>query len=670
MKLTYISTFVLMSLLYTFAACRSYQPIASNASLDNYPVYNGKDLGLTYTSKKSVFNVWLPTASHAKIKLYKDGIGGKPLLEKDLKPTQNGVWQVIIEGDQKGKYYTFQVEVGGKTLAEVPDPYAKAVGVNGIRAQIVNLPETNPKGWETDRRVQPKSPTDIVLYELHLRDISVHQSSNIQHRGKYLGLVELNTKNPTGESTGLDHLAELGVTHIHILPAFDNRSIDETNLNQPQYNWGYDPLNYNVPEGSYATDPYNGEVRIREFKQMVQALHQKGLGVILDVVYNHTGLTEDSYFEQLVPGYYYRKTSDGKFSNASACGNETASERAMVRKMIVESVKYWVEEYHIDGFRFDLMGIHDQETMDAVRAALDEIDPAIFVYGEGWTAGDSPLPVEKRALKQYTYKMNRIAAFSDDLRDGLKGSVFIHDQRGFATGAFGMEESIKFGIVGATQHPQVDYQKVNYSKSYWAGNAEQCINYVSCHDNHTLRDRIEISNPEADEATRLAMERLCNAIVLTSQGVPFLHNGVEFSRTKQKVENSYNSPDPINWIDWNAKHQYKDTYQYYRDLLRLRREHPAFRLNKTDDIVRHLHFLDINQSGVVGYTLSDNANGDSWREILVVFNAKQGDVKFNIPQGDWHVVFDNKGYDPNGTHHFTGNSVSMPSISTLILIQK
>ncbi|HRI26769.1 MAG TPA: type I pullulanase [Chitinophagales bacterium] len=654
------------------SACTSQRktekPAELPANFDLYPFYGGKDLGLTYSTKQSVFKIWAPNATQVKLKLYDAGINGNLLKEAVMAKSGNGTWAVTLDGNQKGKFYTFQVLHQGKWLTEVPDPYAKAVGVNGLRAMVVDLKSTNPKDWDKDKRPPLKSFADILIYEIHLRDISVSPTSGIKNKGKYLGLTEKGTTSPQGEKTGLDHIAQLGVTHAHILPCFDHNSIDETRLNEPQYNWGYDPLNYNAPEGSYATDPYDGSVRIREFKEMVKALHNAGIRVIMDVVYNHTGLTQDSYFEQLVPGYYYRQRADGSFSDASACGNETASERAMVRKFIVESVKYWATEYHIDGFRFDLMAIHDIETMNQVRAALDEIDPTIFVYGEGWTPGNSPLPEDKRPVKKSIYKLPRIAAFSDDLRDGLKGSVFIHEEKGFVSGASGKEETIKFGIVAATQHPQIDYSKINYSTAYWAGAPIQCINYVSCHDNHTLYDRLRISNAADTEEKRLLMHRLANTIVLTSQGIPFLHAGEEMTRTKNGEENSYKSPDAINQIDWLRKSEHKNLFEYHVALIALRKAHPAFRMTTTEQLLQHLEFLPIQEPNVVGYLLKNNANGDSWKNILVLFNGNQDkEVTIKLPDGNWKTVVDDWTVDLKAKKKYKDKKAELSPISALIL---
>ncbi|MEM9930303.1 MAG: type I pullulanase, partial [Bacteroidota bacterium] len=566
-------------LLLPMTSCQENQPVFE--SLDAYPTYPYSDLGVTYSPESTTFKLWSPAAQAARVNLYdSDKLDAKATKRLDM-ATEDGAWSKVVEGDLDGTYYTFQIKKHGKWHEEATDPYARAAGTNGLRGQVVNLADTNPEGWETDEAPPLAAPTDAVLYELHIRDVGLDPRSGITNKGKFLGLTERGTVTPQGDATGLDHMVELGITHVHLLPSFDFMSVNEAQLDVPQFNWGYDPQNYNVPEGSYATDPSDGKVRIREFKQMVQALHAAGIRVIMDVVYNHTGRSEDSHFQKLIPDYFYRFNEDGSMSNASGCGNEIASDRPMVRKYIRESVEYWVKEYHIDGFRFDLMGIHDIPTMNDISRSLHAIDPSILIYGEGWTAGGSPLPDSLKALKVNTPELINIAAFSDDLRDGIKGSVFNHEEKGFVSGALGKEMSIKFGIVGSTEHPQIDYPAVNYSDAPWAKEPSQCINYVSCHDNHTLYDRLEISNKTDPRSRRAQMQRTALAIVLTSQGIPFLHAGSEMLRTKNGDENSYKSSDGVNMIKWGAKRSEKITFDYVKDLIELRKEHPAFRLGST-----------------------------------------------------------------------------------------
>jgi pullulanase len=663
-----IRIFSLLSLIGIMISCNQ-QASFDAADYDSYPVYKGDDLGVHWTPEKTTFRIYAPTAEEARVKIYEKGTGGEPVDEKNFEAAKNGLMVAEFQGNLKDQFYTYQIKFNGEWLEETPGIYANAVGVNGLRGAIVDMAETAPEGWENDKQPHQENYNDIIVYEIQIRDMSIHPESGITHKGKFLGLTETGTTSPDGEKTGIDHIEELGVTHVHILPAFDFRSIDETRLEDNVYNWGYDPENYNVPEGSFSTDPYDPKSRIREFKQMVQAFHEKGIRVILDVVYNHTGNTENSNFNLMVPGYYYRHNEDGTFSNASACGNETASERPMMRKYMIESLKHWVNEYHLDGFRFDLMGIHDIETMNMISEELHKIDPTIFIYGEGWTAGGSPLPEEQQALKKYTYRFDSIAAFSDDIRDGIKGSWNNHESKGFVSGAPDLEESIKFGVVASTEHPQVDYSKVNYSDKPWAAEPYQTMNYVSCHDNHTLFDKLKISNHDDTEAELIEKHKLANTIVMTSQGVPFLHAGVDFLRTKQGVENSYNWPDSINQINWNRKAEYRDLFEYYQDLIRLRQNHPAFRMSSTAEIQENLEFLDVDIPNVVAYELKNFANGDSWKNIIVIYNASDEEQIVNIPFGKWTEVFNANGLNNAGYRTFKHDKVAVPAVSAMILAE-
>lgn len=633
-----------------------------------YPVYNGKDLGVTYSPAKTSFKVWAPGASAVKLRLYANGEGGTALKTIDLTQQDKGTWAVSIPGNIKNRYYTFQVMQAGKWLQESPDMYAKAVGVNGKRGMVVNLAQTNPMGWANDKKPALKNFTDIVLYETHVRDISIDPKSGVKHKGKFLGLAEVGTKSPDGLSTGLSHIKELGATHVHLLPSFDFASIDETKPSNGQYNWGYDPQNYNVPEGSYATNAYDGNIRIREFKQMVQAMHANGLRVVLDVVYNHTSDTENSVFNQFVPGYFYRKTASGQYANGTGCGNETASEQPMMRKFMIESVLYWAKEYHIDGFRFDLMGIHDIATMNALSDALHQYDPSIFIYGEGWTAGESALPENLRATKAHTNQLHQIAAFGDDMRDGLKGGFSDVKSKGFVSGQPGTAESVKFGIAGAVQHPQINYTKVNYSKAPWAAQPSQAIDYVSCHDDNTLFDRLKIANPDATEEQLIKMDKLSQTAVLTAQGVAFLHSGAEFLRTKRGVANSYKSPDSINQIDWHRKAQYRQVYNYYKGLIALRKSHPAFRMPTAEMIRQHLKFNQTNDEGLIAFSLTDNANGDKWKNILVILNGNTSVREINLPEGKWTIVANGDKVNELGLGTQT-QSISVPATAAYILYQ-
>jgi len=587
-----------------------------------------------------------------------------------MKRAERGTWRVSVPEKLYGKFYTFAVTVDGKRLAETPGVWAKATGTNGIRAAIIDLDSTDPEGWSNDRGPKLANITDAVIYEMHHRDFSIDPSSGIVHKGKFLALTEPGTSSPLGAKTGIEHLKELGITHVHILPSYDYNSVDEANLQANGYNWGYDPFNYNTPEGSYSTDPANPKARIFEMKQMVKALHDAGIGVVMDVVYNHTANNDDSNFSLTAPGYYYRHRADGSYSDASGCGNETASERQQMRNFIVNSVKYWADEYHIDGFRFDLMAIHDIETMNEVVAELKKINPSIFVYGEGWTAGDSPLQVERRALKENVDKMNGIAVFSDDLRDAVKGHYSNAADRGFATGKPGNEETVKIGIVASTAHPQVDYSKGNNSKFAYAGAPTEIINYVSCHDDLTLTDKLAKSMPGSSEAERQRAARLAQTIVFTSQGTPFMFAGEEVFRDKKGVHNSYKSPDSINAIDWTLKTKNADQLAYYKGLISLRKAHPAFRMTTADEIARNIVFDKVSAPNVISYSIRNNANGDAWREIKLVFNGSDEAYTTKIPKGKWIIVARDGNINPDGMSTFEGGKISVEPTSALILARE
>jgi pullulanase len=645
----------------------SFKPVKQAGQFDDYPVYTGHDLGVKYSQLKTVFKVWAPKASEVTLRLYDAGDGGQAISTISMEKGIKGVWAIIINKDIKNKYYTFQLMQDDKLSLECPDIYAKAVGVNGHRGMVVDFASTNPTNWRNDKKPVLKNFNDIIIYELHIRDISISPNSGITYKGKFLGLTETGTKSPDGEVTGLDHIKELGVTHVHLLPCFDFNSVDETKPQANQYNWGYDPLNYNVPEGSYSTNPYDGNVRIKEFKKMVQTLHKNGLRVILDVVYNHTSDIKGSNFSQFAPGYFYRHNPDGSYSNATACGNEVASERPMVRKFMIESVVYWAKEYHLDGFRFDLMGVHDIETMNMISDTLHKIDPTIFIYGEGWAAGNSALSEDLRAVKKNIAKVHEVAAFSDDIRDGIKGGWSDMKEKGFASGNTAMDESVKSGVVASTPNAQVNYRLVNYSKAPWAAEPFQTITYVSCHDDNTLFDRFRISNPAATETDLIKMDKLANAIVLTSQGVSFLHSGAELLRTKQGIANSYNAPDSINQIDWSRKTKYKAVFEYYKGLVALRKHHPAFRMPSTKMIKRNLKFLNSSVAGLISYEISNNANGDTWKNILVILNGNTTEKNINIPPGNWVLAADENMINENGIKNINAGTITIPATAAYVL---
>ena len=617
---------------------------------------------VTYTPQATTFKLFAP----AKAKVYVeyetscDTAAVSKVKKAKMKRGKDGIWTVTVKKDLN--HHSYQFVVNGNRSNGV---FAKAIGVNGSYALVLDMSETNPKEWEYDKRPVVKSPADLVIYEMHHRDFSIARA-DAKYPGKFLALTE---------PWAINHLKSLGVNAVHILPSYDFGSIDETWLAANKYNWGYDPMNYNVPEGSYSTEPGRPEVRIREFKQMVQALHKAGIRVILDVVYNHTYDIENSNFQKTYPDYYYRKNADGTYSNGSGCGNETASEQPMMRRFMIESVKYWINEYHIDGFRFDLMGCHDIETMNAIRKAVDEIDPTIFIYGEGWSAGQCAYPLEKLGVKANILQMPRIAAFSDEIRDALRGP-FDDDAKAAWLGSgirifkssdlAGFKESMKFGIVGAIAHPQVDMTKVNYSKEPWATEPTQMISYVSCHDDMCLFDRLKTSLPGVSKDELIRLDLLAQTAVFTSQGVPFMLSGEELLRTKQGVHNSFESPDSINHLDWNNKEKYPQVFNYYKDLIALRKNHPAFRLGKADLVRKHLEFMDAPEK-VVAFRLKDHAGNDTWQNIIVILNSSRSSVEVSIPEGHYTQVCCDGAIDEQGLGETEGSSVTINAQSAMIL---
>lgn len=607
---------------------------------------------VSYSPKQTTFKLNAP--KKPTLRIYEAGRSGKVEKKIKMKQTSENVWETTISGDLKGKFYTFDIGRG-----ETPGVFAKAVGINGKRGAIVDMQTTNPSGWNSDRRLTLKSPADLIIYEMHHRDFSIDASSGLVNKGKFLALTE---------QKAIKHLKELGVNAVHILPSYDFASIDESNTTTPQYNWGYDPLNYNVPEGSYSFDAEQPTRRILEFKQMVQALHKAGIRVILDVVYNHTFDIEGGNFDRTFPMAYYRYTADGKPSNGSGCGNETASEKPLMRQFILESMKYWATEYHIDGFRVDLMGIHDIETMNLIRKELTAIDPNIFIYGEGWTAGTCAYPTEKLALKAHIKQMPGIAAFSDELRDALRGPFSDDKQAAFLGGIAGFEESIKAGIAGMIAHPQVDYTKVNYTKEAWANEPTQMISYVSCHDDMCLVDRLKASIPEAayDMEEVIRLNQLAQTAVFTSQGIPFMLSGEEMLRDKKGVHNSFNSSDEINHLDWNNLKKYPQVFAYYKGLIQMRKAHPAFRLGSAELVRKHLEFLP-TQDCLVAFRLKNHAGGDKWNNIYVVLNGSTNLQSINIPKGKYTIVANNGVINEAGIGEMEGGEVMIDAQTALIL---
>ena len=608
---------------------------------------------VSYSPKQTTFKLNAP--QKPILRIYDTGRGGNAIKKIKMKQTATNVWETTINGDLKGKFYTFDIGRG-----ETPGVFAKAVGINGHRGAIVDMQTTNPTGWNNDHRLTLKNPADLIIYEMHHRDFSIDPSSGLVNKGKFLALTE---------QKAIKHLKELGVNAVHILPSFDFASIDESNTTTPQYNWGYDPLNYNVPEGSYSFDAEQPTRRILEFKQMVQALHKAGIRVILDVVYNHTFDIAGGNFDRTFPMAYYRYTADGKPSNGSGCGNETASEKSLMRQFMLESMKYWVNEYHIDGFRVDLMGIHDIETMNIIRKELSAIDPNIFIYGEGWTAGTCAYPTEKLALKAHIKQMPDIAAFSDELRDALRGPFSDNKQAAFLGGVPGFEESIKAGIAGMIAHPQINYTKVNYTKEPWANQPTQMISYVSCHDDMCLTDRLKASIPETeydlDELIRL--DELAQTAIFTSQGIPFMLSGEEMLRDKKGVHNSFNSPDEINHLDWNNLKKYPQLFNYYKGLIQMRKNHPAFRLGNAELVRKHLEFLPTQHDCLVAFRLKNHAGGDKWNNIYVVLNGNNTIQSINIPKGKYTIVANNGVINEGGNGEMEGGEITIDAQTALIL---
>ena len=633
----------------------------------DYEVYTGNDLGAVYSPKMTRFKVWAPEAESVKLNLYKQGEGDNLIEQHIMKKSANGTYVFEKQGDCNGIYYTYTV-VNHREEQEAVDPYTKAAGVNGQRGMVINLAKTNPQGFELDGYRNPEHITDAIVYEGSVRDFTMDESSGVFHNGKFLGLTEANTTNHFGEATALDYISGLGVTHVQILPAFDFETVDEKNQ-KAQYNWGYDPDNYNVPEGSYAVSPYDGAVRIQEMKQMVLALHSRGIGVIMDVVFNHTYRRDDSNLQKIVPDYYYRSDETG-YTNGSGCGNEVASDRPMVQKLIVDSLIYWAKEYHIDGFRFDLMGVLDIDTMNVIAERLKEIRPDIYLYGEGWNGGPSSLTEEKRAFKAGAKKMPGIGMFNDDIRDTIKGSVFYDDHLGFVNGGTHLENALRYGITGAVAHPQVDYDA--YGSKPWAKEPGQSINYVSCHDNYTLWDKLSVSCPEASEEKKKAMNRLCAAIVFTSQGVPFIQAGEEFLRSKPLpgkkgfAENSYNMPDAVNSIKWDNIHEYPDMIAYYKGLMALRKAHPVFRMQSEAEMTQNLCFLSDTPENVVAYLLKGKGADDTPENILVIFNGNDEEILYNLPEGKWKILVDDKTAGADGKK-IISEKADVEPLSALVL---
>jgi pullulanase len=630
--------------------------VMTSASFEKMYSYEGNDLGNTYSASKTNFRVWAPTATNVKLVTYKNW-NDKSGNEAIMKKSEKGTWTVDLDGDQKGIFYTYKVNIGG-VWTEAVDPYARSVAANGDKGAVIDLEGTNPEIWKPYEKPNFSNLTDAIIYEIHVRDFSIDKLSGIENKGKYLAFTEKGTKGTDGKMTGVDYIKNLGVTHVELMPIFDYDSVDETS-SKIQYNWGYNPKNYNAPEGSYSTYPYNPSTRVNELKQAVQSLHDSGLRVIMDVVYNHTYSSKESNFNKIVPGYYFRYNEEGKDSNESGYGNTIASENAMARKFIVDSVVYWATEYNLDGFRFDLMGLTDVQTMNEIRKKLSSINPSILVIGEGWDMG-ATLATDIKSIQKNADKMPEIAYFNDTIRDGIKGSVFEATEKGFVNGKPNVEVDIKKGIVGA-----IDYST---DINTW-GKVEpvQSITYAAAHDNNTLWDKLLLTNPKDNDDVRLKMHKMADAIILTSQGIPFIQAGQEFLRTKGGDANSYKSTDKVNKIDWTQKSKNIDTVNYFRGLINLRKTHPAFRMTSADMIKKNLNFIETPQN-VVAYEMNYNANMDTWANIVVAFNANREDKTIELSKkGTWNIVVNSEKAGIETIEQFRGDSLVVPALSSVVI---
>ena len=626
--------------------------------------YTGNDLGATWTKEATTFRVWAPTAESVKVKLYETGTeSNNTLIEAiDMTADVNGTWVATKEGDLNGVFYTYEVVVNGERR-EACDPYARATGVNGKRAMVIDLDSTDPEGWDKDKNPNADlAITDVILYELHVRDLGTDENSGIKNAGKFLSLTEHGTKTPGGQKTGIDHIKDLGITHLHILPMYDYGSVNEMD-SKNQFNWGYDPVNYNVPEGSYATDPYDGAVRVNEAKQMIQSLHNDGISVVMDVVYNHVYSGDDYCFNKIVPGYFSRISEAGHYSNGSGCGNDTASERAMVKKYIVDSVLYWATEYHIDGFRFDLVGLIDTETINAIIEEVHAVRPDVIFYGEGWTMSTDVTKEGYNMTTQTNSQMvPKFAFFNDTIRDGLKGSVFENTGKGYVQGQVGNVDTIASCFIGLAR---------------WCKSPTQTINYASCHDNNTLYDRFQASMPDASQEDLIKMNNLTAAIYMTAQGVPFIHAGEEMLRTKVNEDgtfnhNSYNSSDAVNSIKWGTLEDpvYQDVVEYYKGLIEFRKAHPALRMQTAEEVAANITRIQDLDDEVLGFQINASAvEGEKAKSILVYFNPNPEATEITLPEGKWNVYIDGEDAGTKVLDSVKG-TVTVEGITAMVLVQE
>ncbi|MCM1144858.1 MAG: type I pullulanase [Blautia sp.] len=643
-----------------------YMPsIYSTAEFEDAYTYTGDDLGAVWSASETRFRVWAPTAESMTLNLYETGKAYvKDLTEEiPMTPDVNGTWVATKSGDLNGVYYTYSVEIDGVTR-ETCDPYARTTGVNGERAMVINLDETDPEGWDSDTNPHAgEAINDAVIYELHVRDLSTNENSGMENTGKFLALTETGTTTSGGVSTGLDHIKELGITHLHLLPIYDFGSVDETHTVGNLFNWGYDPVNYNVPEGSYSTDPFNGEVRVKELKQAVKALHDNGISVVMDVVYNHVQSASSFCFNKLVPDYFSRLDETGAYSNGSGCGNDTASERSMVKKYIVDSVCYWADEYHIDGFRFDLVGLLDTETVNEIVEAVHKDHPDVIFYGEGWTL-ETSLTKEGYTLATQPNSPSTpgFAYFNDTIRDGLKGSVFDDTDPGYVSGKSDMEELITRCFLGADT---------------WCTSPAQTINYASCHDNQTLYDHLQSSRPDASAEDLVKMNNLAAAVYMMTEGTPFMQAGEEMLRTKVRADgtfdsNSYSSGDAINCLKWAdlEDETHAQVYEYYKGLIAFRKAHGALRLSTAEEVSAAVTAVEGLDANVVAFDIQGGSEGESADELFIIFNANPSETTVTLPDGDWNVYINGEKAGTEALETITNGSASVAPISAMALVRE
>lgn len=639
--------------------------IYSTEEFESKYTYDGDDLGATWTKDATTFRVWAPTAEAVSVNLYKGGSeSNNNLIESiEMKADVNGTWVVTKEGDLNGVFYTYTVTINGKKT-EACDPYARATGVNGKRAMVIDLDSTDPEGWDEDTNPNADlAITDAIIYELHIRDLGTDESSGIENVGKFLSLTEHGTTTPGGQKTGIDYIKDLGITHLHILPMYDYGSVNEMDSDD-QFNWGYDPVNYNVPEGSYSTDPYDGAVRVSEAKQMIQSLHNDGISVIMDVVYNHVYSGDEYCFNKIVPGYFSRISDSGTYSNGSGCGNDTASERSMVKKYIVDSVLYWATEYHIDGFRFDLVGLIDTETINEIIEEVHAVRPDVIFYGEGWTLSTN---VTKEGYDMTTQTNSQMVPefsfFNDTFRDALKGSVFENTATGYVQGVTGYQSDIESCFIGLAR---------------WCKSPSQTINYASCHDNNTLFDRLQESRKDASLEELIKMNNLTAAIYMTAQGTPFFQAGEEMLRTKVNEDgtfnhNSYNASDEVNSIKWSTLEDptYQDVVNYYKGLIAFRKAHSALRLQTAEDVAAHITEINtgLDQDVAMFHITGEGVEGETADAIFVIFNPNAESREVTLPEGNWNIYINGEdaGTEVLGT---ASGTVTVEGISAMVLVQE